>query len=89
MKVQNPIINIDFPDPDVIRVGDTYYMVTTTMFVMPGGPILKSKDLCHWELVSYIFNTIEENEIYQLRDGKHAYGKGQWATSLKHHNGMF
>ncbi len=89
MKVQNPILNIDFPDPDVIRVGDTYYMVSTTMFVMPGGPILKSKDLYHWELVSYIFNTIEENDIYQLRNGKHAYGKGQWATSLKYHQGMF
>ncbi|MDF2985529.1 MAG: glycoside hydrolase family 43 [Eubacterium sp.] len=89
MKVQNPIIWSDFPDPDVIRVEDTYYMVCTTMFVMPGGPILKSKDLCHWELVSYIFDAIEENDIYQLKAGKNAYGRGQWATSLKFHNGFF
>lgn len=89
MKVTNPIIWADFPDPDVIRVDDVYYMVSTTMFVMPGGPILKSRDLCHWETVSYIFGTIEDNDIYQLRNGKHAYGKGQWATSLKYHNGMF
>ncbi len=89
MFINNPIMWIDFPDPDVIRVGDNYYMVSTTMFVMPGGPILKSRDLCHWELVSYIFNTIEDNAIYQLRDGKNAYGKGQWATSLKYRNGMY
>ena len=89
MIVNNPIMWIDMPDPDLIRVGDTYYMVSTTMFVMPGGPILKSKDLYHWELVSYIFNTIEDNEIYRLEKGKHAYGKGQWATSLKYHNGRF
>ncbi|RCX13488.1 beta-xylosidase [Anaerobacterium chartisolvens] len=89
MRVQNPIIWADFPDPDVIRVGDTFYMVTTTMFVTPGGPILKSKDLCHWEIVSYIFDIIEDNDIYQLKNGKNAYGKGQWATSLKYYQGMY
>jgi beta-xylosidase len=83
MKVTNPIIWADFPDPDVIRVDDVYYMVSTTMFVMPGGPILKSRDLCHWETVSYIFGTIEDNDIYQLRNGKHAYGRvsGQRASN--------
>lgn len=89
MKIQNPIIWADMPDPDVIRVGDTYYMVSTTMFVMPGAPILKSRDLCHWELVAYVFNTIEDNDIYQLKNGKNAYGKGQWATSLKFYNGLY
>lgn len=89
MKIQNPILWADLPDPDVIRVGDTYYMVSTTMFVMPGGPILKSKDLCHWELVSYIFDIIEDNDIYRLENGKHAYGKGQWATSLRYVNGIY
>jgi len=89
MKVTNPIIIADLPDPDIIRVGDTYYMVSTTMYVMPGGPILKSKDLYHWEIVSYIFDTIENNDIYNLQNGKNAYGKGQWATSLKYHNGMY
>ena len=89
MLVTNPIIWADMPDPDVLRVGDTYYMVSTTMFMMPGGPILKSKDLVHWEIVSYIFNSIEDNDIYQLKNGKHAYGKGQWATSLKYHCGKY
>ena len=82
MIVNNPIFTVDMPDPDVIRMGDTYYMVSTTMFYMPGAAILKSKDLAHWEMVSYIFNILEECDSYQLKNGKHAYGKGQWATSL-------
>lgn len=89
MKVNNPIFRVDMPDPDVIRVVDTYYMVSTTMFFMPGGAILKSKDLVNWEPCSYIFETIENNDIYELKNKKNAYGKGQWATSLIFHNDMF
>lgn len=61
MEVRNPIIGADMPDPDLLRVGDTYYMVSTTMFYTPGAPILRSKDLCHWEIVSYVFETLEDN----------------------------
>lgn len=89
MQVNNPIFKCDMPDPDVIRVNDTYYMVSTTMFFMPGGAILKSKDLVNWRLVSYIFETIYDNEIYNLENGRNAYGKGQWATSLIYHNNRF
>ena len=89
MLVKNPIIWADYPDPDVIRVNDIWYMVSTTMFMMPGGQILKSKDLAHWEIVSYIFNSLEDNDAYQLKNGKNAYGKGQWATSLKYYRGSF
>lgn len=89
MRAVNPIFHTDMPDPDIIRVKDTYYMVSTTMFYMPGAPILKSKDLCHWEIVSYIFDVLEDNEIYRLENGKHAYGKGQWATSLAWREGRF
>lgn len=46
----NPVIAADFPDPDVIRVGDTYYMVTTTMFIFPGVTVLKSHDLVNGEV---------------------------------------
>lgn len=89
MEVRNPIIGADMPDPDLLRVGDTYYMVSTTMFYTPGAPILRSKDLCHWEIVSYVFETLEDNGIYRLENGRNAYGKGQWATSLTRHNGRF
>lgn len=84
-----PLFTTDMPDPDVIRVGDTYYMVSTTMFLMPGAPILSSKDLIHWEIISYVFTTIDDHENYRLENGKHGYGKGQWATSLTYRNGRF
>jgi beta-xylosidase len=48
----NPVISEDFPDPYVILVGDTYYMVSTTMFIFPGETILKSCDLVNWEYYS-------------------------------------
>ena len=53
MKI-NPITRLDYPDPDLIRVGEFYYMVSTTMYFFPGGEILRSKDLVHWEHLSYI-----------------------------------
>lgn len=89
MQITNPLLNLDMPDPDIIKFNDYYYMVSTTMFFMPGGPILRSKDLKNWEIVSYIFDRIEDNDIYQLKNGKNAYGAGQWATSLVEKNGHF
>ena len=50
-RKNNPIIWADFPDLDVIRVDDTYYMISTTMHLMPGGVILRSYDLIHWEFL--------------------------------------
>ena len=51
-RVKNAYIWSDYPDPDIIRVGDYYYLVTTTMHLFPGGPIMRSKDLVNWETVS-------------------------------------
>lgn len=86
--VTNPMIWADVPDPDVIRVGDTFYMVSTTMHLMPGAPIMKSKDLVHWQIVNYVFNKITDNSRYDLIDGN-VYGHGQWATSIRYHKGKF
>ena len=87
-KIQNPMLWADVPDPDVIRVGDTYYLVSTTMHLMPGAPIMTSKDLKNWETVGYIFDRLTDSPKYDLLNGT-AYGRGQWATSLKYHNGKF
>ena len=65
----NPVIWADCPDPDVIRVGDDYYFVSTTMHLMPGAPIMHSKDLVDWEIISYIFDRIEETPRYSLQAG--------------------
>ena len=84
----NPLIPADFPDPDVIRVGDTYYMVNTTMFIFPGVTVLKSKDLVNWEYCSNAVPRFDFSPCYDL-DGCNRYGHGQWATSIRYHNGKF
>jgi len=88
-KYQNPILNADFPDPDVIRVGDTFYMVSTTMFHMPGATILKSKDLVNWEYCANPLKQIASSDNYNLQNGLNHYAQGMWASSLNYHNGTF
>ncbi len=85
----NPVIFADVPDIDFIRVDDAYYMVSTTMHLSPGCPIMKSYDLVNWEIVNYVFNTLDDADNLALRNGEHSYGKGQWAASIRHHNGIF
>ncbi|HEY8956693.1 family 43 glycosylhydrolase [Chitinophaga sp.] len=84
----NPVIWADFPDNDVIRVGDTYYMVATTMYFFPGVPVLKSKDLVNWEYASNAVQQFKQHPFYDLNGGNR-YGKGQWASSIRYHNGKF
>ena len=85
---ENPVMWADYPDPDVIRVGDWFYMMSTTMHLMPGAPVMRSKDLVSWELVSYLFDRLEDTPKYDMKDGT-VYGRGQWATSLRWHDGQF
>lgn len=85
----NPILKADFPDPDVIRVGDTYYMVTTTMHFMPGCEILRSYDLIHWEHAAYVYETLDSTPGQRLEGKNNIYGKGMWAASLRWHKGRF
>ena len=88
IQVKNPFMWTDAPDPDIIRVGDYYYLVTTTMHLFPGAPITRSTDLVHWETVSYLFDEIKDTPRYDLKEGT-VYGRGQWATSLRYHKGTF
>lgn len=83
------IIISDYPDPDVIRVDDTYYMVSTTMHFMPGCVILRSYNLLDWEFCSYVYDELDPTPGQQLKDNKGVYGKGMWAASLRYHNGLF
>lgn len=88
-KVANPIIWSDVPDDDVIRVGDTYYMVSTTMFFSPGAPVMKSKDLVSWEICSYVYDVLDTTDTQNLTNGKNDYSHGQWAASIRYHDGNF
>ena len=62
----NPITMTDLPDMDVIRVDDTYYMISTTMYFMPGGVILRSYDLIHWEYCTRIYDILEDTPAQRL-----------------------
>lgn len=85
---KNPVVWADVPDPDVIRVGDYFYMVSTTMHLMPGAPVMRSRDLVNWETVSYLFDELHETPKYDMEEGT-VYGRGQWATSIRYHDGKF
>jgi beta-xylosidase len=86
---RNPIIWADVPDMSMIRVGKTYYMSSTTMHMSPGLPIMKSEDLINWRIVSYAHEALVDNEAMRLENGKDAYSKGSWASSLRYHDGVF
>lgn len=85
----NPITKLDYPDPDVIRVGNTYYMVSTTMYFMPGCEILRSYDLVNWEHATYVYDRLDSTPAQQLQGKENIYGQGMWAASLRFHKGIF
>jgi len=88
-KARNPIIFADVPDMSMIRVGDTYYMSSTTMHMSPGVPIMKSKDLVNWKIVSYAYDTLANVDAMNLVNGKSTYGRGSWASSIRNHKGKY
>lgn len=85
----NPIIWADVPDPSVIRVGNVYYMTSTTMHMNPGVPIMRSEDLVNWEIVNYVYHILDDSDKQTLRNGQDEYGQGSWASSLRYNNGTF
>lgn len=87
-SIANPIIYADVPDVDVIRVGSDYYMVSTTAHMSPGAPIMHSKDLVNWNIISYVFDELNESPKNNL-EGGNIYSRGQWAASLRYHDGLF
>lgn len=88
-KAKNPVIFADVPDMAIIRVGDIYYMSSTTMHMSPGVPIMRSSDLVNWTLVSYAYDILDDTDALNLENGMNAYGRGSWASSLRYHNGLF
>lgn len=92
-----PLINADVPDVSVERVPasendegrDIYYMISTTMHLSPGAPIMKSYDLVNWEIVNYVFDRADISDSFSLRNGQSSYGQGQWASSIRYHAGKW
>jgi beta-xylosidase len=88
-SARNPIIFADVPDMSMIRVGDVYYMSSTTMHMSPGVPIMKSEDLVNWQIVNYAYNILDDVDALNLENGKNAYGGGSWASCLRYHDGVY
>src|SRR5512136_2910707 len=88
-SAMNPIIFADVPDLSMIRVGNTYYMSSTTMHMSPGVPVMKSKDLINWQIVSYAYDILGDIDDLNLVNGKNSYGKGSWASCIRYHNSTF
>ncbi|MDJ1481780.1 glycoside hydrolase 43 family protein [Cytophagaceae bacterium YF14B1] len=88
-QAHNPILFADVPDMAILRVGNTYYMSSTTMHMSPGVPIMKSTDLVNWQLVSYAYQTLADMDELNLTNGKSTYGRGSWASSLRYHKGTY
>jgi len=85
----NPLFYDEFSDPDLIRVGEDFYLAGTTMHAMPGLVILHSKDLVNWKFLSYAFQRLDLGPGFKLDEGKEIYGQGIWAPCLRYHAGKF
>ena len=75
----NPVLHLDYSDPDVCRVGDDYYLTASSFNCMPGLPILHSRDLVHWEQIGYALSDYPAV----------GHGEGVWAPSIRFHDGWF
>ncbi len=78
----NPVLNADYSDPDVICVGDDYYLTASSFQCMPGLPVLHSKDLVNWTIIGHALQSQFPGQLPQ-------HGNGVWAPSIRHHNGEF
>ena len=86
----NPLFYDEFSDPDILRVGDDYYLAGTTMHTVPGLVILHSKDLVNWENISYCFDSFDfDDDAFSLKNHKEIYGQGVWAPAIRYANGQF
>ncbi len=82
---KNPILHSDYSDPDVVRVGDDFYMTASSFNCIPGLPILHSKDLVNWELISYALPKQPPFDVFD----KPQHGNGVWAPCIRFHDGEF
>jgi beta-xylosidase len=80
----NPIIFSDYSDPDVIRVNDGFYLISSSFINTPGIPVLHSTDLVHWQIISHAVTNLPD-KVYDLPQP----GRGIWAPSLRYHNGEY
>ena len=81
----NPILNGDYSDPDVVRVGDDFYLTASSFTNVPGLPVLHSKDLVNWTLIGYAL----ARNVPEAHHAVPRHGGGVWAPAIRHHGGRF
>jgi beta-xylosidase len=82
---KNPVIFADYSDPDVIRVGNNFYMTASSFNCVPGLPILQSFDLVNWKIIGAVFTQQKPLEVFN----KPQHGNGVWAPAIRYHNNEF
>ena len=82
---KNPVLYADYSDPDVIRVGNDFYMTASSFNCVPGLPLLHSIDLVNWELIGYALHRLTPEEEFD----KPQHGNGVWAPCIRYHNNEF
>ena len=82
---KNPILHADYSDPDAIRVGDDFYMTSSSFNCIPGLPILHSKDLVNWKLIAYALPKQPPFDVFD----KPQHGNGVWAPCIRFHDDEF
>lgn len=98
----NPVLYADYSDPDVIRVGDDYFLVASSFHFSPGIPILTSKDLVHWKILGHVLPRLNFHPAYDMSPSypltdalskpvgdSLRYAGGVWAPSIRFHQGLF
>lgn len=87
MKYNNPIIPGFHPDPSICRVGEDYYLVTSSFEYFPGIPIYHSKDLVNWEQIGHVLT--RESQLQLKREHSYIPSQGIFAPTIRYHNGRF
>ncbi len=85
----NPILRGDYPDTDIIRVGEDYYMISSSFACMPGIPVCHSKDLVNWKIIGHAYPELTSLPAYSMEKENTAYGRACWAPTIRYHDGWF
>ncbi|MEC3609531.1 glycoside hydrolase 43 family protein [Bacillus glycinifermentans] len=83
-RFRNPVLFMDYSDPDIVRKGSDFFMAASSFSCFPGIPILHSRDLVNWNIIGHVFDQLPFEDYEEP-----AHGKGAWAPSIRYHNGAF
>ncbi len=86
---RNPVLPADYSDPDVIRVGDDFYLISSTINMSPGMAVLHSRDLVNWRTIGHVVDDISRLGPALNWDRMGSYGKGVYAGSIRFHDNLF